>query len=179
MLWEQSCARIMPSIEIALAMATVAKLNRIWRCNTISFASKFKLYKPLVTPILLYGCETWTLLAGSEKKKRKDPGFRNQVHEETCPHNLHGSGTSHARQRLQTHPSGYLGGWATPWSVEEMLDGQHQRVDIPAHARTAHKGPPVEKTGRGSLLNRPSCIPNNFTGQGAELNWSLLSYRTL
>ena len=21
-----------------------------------------------------------------------------------------------------------------------MLDGQHQRVDIPAHARTAHKG---------------------------------------
>ena len=26
--------------------------NRIWRCNTISFASKFKLYKSLVTPIL-------------------------------------------------------------------------------------------------------------------------------
>ena len=24
--------------------------------------------------------------------------------------------------------------------AEEMLDGQHQRVDIPAHARTAHKG---------------------------------------
>ena len=71
MLWEQSCARIMPSIEIALAMATVAKLNRIWRCNTISFASKFKLYKPLVTPILLYGCETWTLLAGSEKKEKR------------------------------------------------------------------------------------------------------------
>ena len=26
-----------------------------------------------------------------------------------------------------------------PWSAKEMLDGQHQRVDIPAHARTAHK----------------------------------------
>ena len=25
-------------------------------------------------------------------------------------------------------------------SAEEMLGGQHQRVDIPAHARTAHKG---------------------------------------
>ena len=24
--------------------------------------------------------------------------------------------------------------------AEEVLDGQHQRVDIPAHARTAHKG---------------------------------------
>ena len=33
-----------------------------------------------------------------------------------------------------------LGGWATPSLAEEMLDGQHQRVDIPARARTAHKG---------------------------------------
>ena len=40
----------------------------------------------------------------------------------------------------QNHPSRYLGGWATPWSAEEMLDGQHQRVDISTHARAAHKG---------------------------------------
>ena len=32
-----------------------------------------------------------------------------------------------------------LGGWATLWLAEEMLDGQHQRVDITVHARTAHK----------------------------------------
>ena len=38
------------------------------------------------------------------------------------------------------NPSGHFGGWTTPWSVEEMLDGQHQRVDIPACNRTAHKG---------------------------------------
>ena len=44
------------------------------------------------------------------------------------------------RQRLQNHPSGHLGGWATPWSAEEMLDGQHQRDSISAHARTADKG---------------------------------------
>ena len=30
--------------------------------------------------------------------------------------------------------------WAKPWSTTEMLDGQHQRVNIPARARTAHKG---------------------------------------
>ena len=36
--------------------------------------------------------------------------------------------------------SGHLGGWVTPWSAEEMLDGQQQRVDIPVHTRTAHKG---------------------------------------
>ena len=36
--------------------------------STFSFASKFRLYKTFVTPILLYGSETWTLLADSEKR---------------------------------------------------------------------------------------------------------------
>ena len=36
--------------------------------------------------------------------------------------------------------SGHCGGSATPQSAEEMLDGQHQRVDIPAHDSTAHSG---------------------------------------
>ena len=49
-------------------MAAMARLNRIWWCNTISFTNKFKLYKSLVTSILLYGCETMTLLADSEKR---------------------------------------------------------------------------------------------------------------
>ena len=44
------------------------------------------------------------------------------------------------RQPLQKHPSRHVGGWATPWSAEEMLDGQHQRVDIPVHDRTANNG---------------------------------------
>ena len=47
----------------------MARLNRIWRCTTISFTSKIKLYKSLFTSILLYGCEAWTLLADSEKKR--------------------------------------------------------------------------------------------------------------
>ena len=43
------------------------------------------------------------------------------------------------RQPFNNHPLGHLGGWATQWSAEEMLDGQHQRVDMSAHARTAYK----------------------------------------
>ena len=43
-------------IRIASAMATMTRLNKIWRCNTISFASKFKrtslLSPPLSTPLL-------------------------------------------------------------------------------------------------------------------------------
>ena len=53
-------------------MAAMAGLNRILWCNTISFASKIKLYKSLVNSILHYGFETWTLLADSENK---DPGL--------------------------------------------------------------------------------------------------------
>ena len=71
------------------------------------------------------------------------------------------------RQTLQNHPSGHLGGWATPWSAEEKLDGQHQRMDIPAQARIAHNGL-LHK--RGPLLNCPSCPPDDPVGQGTELN---------
>ena len=49
-------------IRIASAIAAMARLNRIWCSNTITFANKFKLYKSLVTSILHDGFETWTLL---------------------------------------------------------------------------------------------------------------------
>ena len=35
--------------RISSLMAAMAGLNRIWRCNTISFPSKLKLYKSLFT----------------------------------------------------------------------------------------------------------------------------------
>ena len=44
--------------------------------------------------------------------------------------NLHHSGMSHT-----------IRGWAMPWSSDEMLVGQHQRVDVSARARNVHKGP--------------------------------------
>ena len=43
------------------------QVKPIWRSNAISFASKFKSYKTLVTSILLHSCETWTLFADFEK----------------------------------------------------------------------------------------------------------------
>ena len=50
------------------------------------------------------------------------------------------------------------------WLVNcSYMDGQHQRVDIYAHARTAHKG-------RGSPLSHPSCPPDDPIGQGTELS---------
>ena len=60
-----------------------------------------------------------------------------------------------------------------PWSAEEMLDGQHRRMDIPAKARTAHKGL-LQKTLEEALLNGPSCPPDDPIGQGTPLNVELI-----
>ena len=157
-----------PHQDFPSAMAAMSGLNRIWRCNTISFTSKFKLYKSLVTSILLHGCETWTLLADSPKKKKK----KILAFETKCMRNLLPIYLEHKtndclwsqinflvgpqesllatvketdtcmvrachtlRQPIQNYPSEHLGRWATPWSADETLDGQHQRVDSPANAR--------------------------------------------
>ena len=79
------------------------------------------------------------------------------------------SGISHA---MTASPKPSFGGTLDGGSAEDMLDGPHQRVDIPAYARTAHKGL-LQKTGRGSLLNRPSWPPNDPISQGTELNWDI------
>ena len=46
----------------------MSRLSRQWKSNNISFTTKYRLYQSLVVSILLYGCETWTLLADSEKR---------------------------------------------------------------------------------------------------------------
>ena len=50
-----------------------------------------------------------------------------------------------ACQPLQNDLSGHLGRWATSPSAEQMLDGQHERIGVPATAGTAHDDLP-EKT---------------------------------
>ena len=54
-------------IRIARATASMASLQKIWRSN-ISFKTKYKLYHSLVLSTLLYGCETSTLMADTEKR---------------------------------------------------------------------------------------------------------------
>ena len=54
--------------------------------------------------------------------------------------NVHSSACHTPQQPLQTITWGTLESWQCCDQQEEMLDGQHQRVDVPAYARTAHKG---------------------------------------
>ena len=53
--------------RIAMATAAMTKLQKIWKSD-ISIQVKVKLYKSLVVSILLYGCETWTLMADTERR---------------------------------------------------------------------------------------------------------------
>ncbi|KAI8487879.1 hypothetical protein Bbelb_343270 [Branchiostoma belcheri] len=54
--------------RLGVATSAFSRLSRLWKTNNISFSVKHKLYKALVVTILLYGCETWTLLAQTERK---------------------------------------------------------------------------------------------------------------
>ena len=52
------------------ATAALTKLKAIWRDNNISLGLKVKLMRSLVISIFLYACESWTLTAELEKKRR-------------------------------------------------------------------------------------------------------------
>ena len=56
--------------RIAQATAALTKLKPIWRDNNISLRSKVKLMRSLVISIFLYACESWTLTADLEKRKK-------------------------------------------------------------------------------------------------------------
>ena len=54
--------------RIALASATFNKLSKVWSDRDIGRKTKATLFKTLVLSVLLYGCETWKLTKGEEKK---------------------------------------------------------------------------------------------------------------
>ena len=70
------------------------------------------------------------------------------------------------------HPSWHLGGRATQQSADEMMDGQHQRVDIPGYARTAHEDLPYKRLEEGlSWIVRLVFSTTRFV---EGLNWTEL-----
>ena len=57
--------------RIGLAHGVMDSLNEsIWRCRYLRKKTKIRIFKSLVLPVLLYGCETWTL--NSDLKRRID-----------------------------------------------------------------------------------------------------------
>ena len=161
-------------VRIASAMEATARLSRIWRCNTISFANKFKRYQSLFISIIPYGWETWTLITDSER--------RIQAFETNC-----------LRKRLRTQNTRSTTGcrarsfsfWVhrnLVWQLsrDRKFHGSnmsHVTAASPKPSFKASQMPPAEKTGRGSLLNRPLCPPPPTTQSVKGLNRTELIFR--
>ena len=63
-----------------------------------------------------------------------------------------------------------------PWRVGDAVVGRGNarwtvpKSGTPCPCQNCSQGPPAEKTGRGSLLNRPSCPLDDPIGQRIEMN---------
>jgi sorting nexin-29 len=53
-------------VRTACALSTMNSLKDIWSDKKIRVETKMRLYRSLIQPIALYGCETWTLRAKEE-----------------------------------------------------------------------------------------------------------------
>ena len=56
------------TIRTATALSVMSSLSSIFKNRKITSKNKIRLYKSLIQPIALYGCETWTLRQTEEKK---------------------------------------------------------------------------------------------------------------
>ena len=53
--------------RLSKARGAFIRLKKIWRSSNISRKTKLRLYKTLVVPVLVYGCETWKMNQGESK----------------------------------------------------------------------------------------------------------------
>ena len=56
-----------PKNRLSKARSAFVRLKRIWRSNTTLRRTKLRLYKTLVMPVLLYGCETRKMNKGDHR----------------------------------------------------------------------------------------------------------------
>ena len=54
--------------RLSKARGDFLRLKKIWNSKSISRRTKLRLYKTLVVPVLLYGCETWKMNKGDDKQ---------------------------------------------------------------------------------------------------------------
>jgi len=54
--------------RLSKAQRAFFNFRKIWNTRNIGRNTKIKMFKTLVRPVLLYGCEAWKLTAAEEKK---------------------------------------------------------------------------------------------------------------
>ena len=56
-----------PKNRLSKARSALVRLKRIWRSNTTLRRTKLRLYRTLIVPVLLYGCQTWKVNKGDDR----------------------------------------------------------------------------------------------------------------
>ena len=115
---------------------------------------------------------TWTTrpIAGYGTKSITLWVHRNLFWQQSRDGNLHNSVMSQART-ASPKPS-----FRAPWRLGDAVVGRGKvgwttsKSEHPCPCQDCSQGPPAEKTGRGSLLNRPSCPLDDPISRGTELN---------
>jgi len=64
---DAECAKEIKS-RLSKGQYVSAGLKRIWQSHDIALTTKVRLLKVLLWPVAVYGCESWTLRAGDEKR---------------------------------------------------------------------------------------------------------------
>ena len=85
---------------------------------------------------------------------------------------LHGSGMSHAMTaspKISIKTSSRVGDAVIGKGNAGWTMSKSEHI---CPCQNCSQGPPAEKTGGWSLLNRPSSPPNDPIGQGTEVNWT-------
>ena len=54
--------------RLSKARGAFLRPKKIWNSKSVSRRTKLRLYKTLVVPVLLYGCETWKMNKGDDKR---------------------------------------------------------------------------------------------------------------
>jgi len=54
--------------RIGMVSGVMGRLSNVWQQSRLSLATKLRVYNSLVLSVLLYGCETWTILKSDERK---------------------------------------------------------------------------------------------------------------
>ena len=54
--------------RVAIGKAATIGLEKLWRDKQVSINTEKKIVRTLIFPMVLYGCETWTMTKKMEKK---------------------------------------------------------------------------------------------------------------
>jgi hypothetical protein len=54
--------------RVSKARSVFVRLSKIWRSSSTTTETKLKIFSSMVKPVLLYGCESWTVTEGIRHK---------------------------------------------------------------------------------------------------------------